>query len=83
MIAIAERRFKSGDVCPEQGPYEFDGYLDGSSDLLPALEEMEILARMGQAFPTIRSQRRPCYWTPAVFAGASTKEMTAHAYSWL
>lgn len=63
MTTAIGQRFKSGDHCVERGQYEFDGYLDGSSALLPALEEMEVVLRSGQLFPLVRSQSRACFWT--------------------
>jgi hypothetical protein len=58
-------RFKSGDICVERGRYEFDGYLDGSSELLPAFEEMEVVLPSGQLFPLIRDRSRGCFWQRA------------------
>lgn len=65
MYAASVRRFRSGDICFTSGRYEFDGYLDGSSEFLPAPEEMEVPLRAGQRFPLIPSQWRACYWAPA------------------
>lgn len=61
--AITER-FRSGEVCAESGMYEFDGYLNGSSELLPTPEEMEIWVASGNVFPLVFSSRRACFWSP-------------------
>ncbi len=56
-------RFKSGDVCAANGRFEFDGYLDGSSELLPFLEEMEVALKPGHVFPLISDRSKACYWS--------------------
>ncbi len=75
MIGAYDRRFKSGEVCVDPGGYEFDGYLDGSSELLPALEEMDVRLLRGQVFPLIRSQWRACFWRSADVSIAAADEL--------
>lgn len=55
-------RFQSGQTCCESGWYEFDGYLDGSCELLPSLNEMQIPLVAGDTFPVIQNTRQRCYW---------------------
>lgn len=62
MLTVADRRFRSGKVCPVSGVYEFDGYLNGASDELPYLDELEIVIRVGEVFPLIANRGRDCYW---------------------
>jgi hypothetical protein len=72
MIQDMKRRFQSGDVCPESGWYEFDGYVESPFDPLPALDEMEVRLSAGTAFPAIRNtNNRACFWILA--AGAPTQ----------
>ncbi len=65
MATIPGQRYQSGDRCMETGWYEFDGYLDGPTELLPAIDEMQIPLLAGQPFPPIRSRRRECFWMVA------------------
>jgi len=83
MIGTAIQRFRSGEVCIERGEYEFDGYLDGSSSALPALEEMEIRVSGGEVFPGVQSRGKPCYWTRAHAASAVARDATEFAFTWL
>ena len=62
MYATRKTRYRTSEICNASGHYEFDGYLDGCSDSLPALEEMDIRLRKGEVFPMISSQWRPCFW---------------------
>ncbi len=62
---MTSQRFRSGDRCKETGSYEFDGYLDGSSELLPFPGDMEIELTAGEMFPRIQQRHRACFWTPS------------------
>ena len=62
MTPSPNRRFRSGEPCPDSGWYIFDGYLDGSLEPLPALGEMEVSLEAGEVFPPIRSPAKECYW---------------------
>ncbi len=63
MRAKTDQRFQSGEVCIVSGWYDFDGYVDGSSEPYPSLFELEIPLHAGEVFPPIRNPRRACYWT--------------------
>lgn len=65
MATIPDQRFRSGEKCIEAGCYEFDGYLDGSSEELPGLGETEIWVSAGQRFPPPIGRQRKCYWKRA------------------
>lgn len=62
MYAAMQTRYRTSEICSRTGLYEFDGYLDGSSEGLPALEEMEIHLHAGELFPMITKRWRTCYW---------------------
>lgn len=62
MYVAMRTRNKTSEICGRTGRYEFDGYLDGSSEQLPALEEMEIYLYAGEVFPMITKQWRACFW---------------------
>lgn len=55
-------RFRTGEVCPESGRYQFDGYLDGTRSPAPTPEEREIPLSRGEKFPPIRSAGKSCWW---------------------
>ena len=69
MYSFVGYRFRSGEVCPETGEYEFDGYLNGNSDGLPYFDELEIALKAGHLFPVISSRHRACYWRLAETPG--------------
>jgi hypothetical protein len=58
----AEQRFVSGEFCVEPARYVFDGYVDGSFDPPPSVDEMEIAPARGEVFPPIQNPPRACYW---------------------
>jgi hypothetical protein len=60
---VIQCRYRTGDVCPQAGLYEFDGYVDGCSDELPFADEFEAVVVAGQLFPLIASRRRECFWS--------------------
>ena len=64
MYAAMQTRYRTSEICSRTGLYEFDGYLDGSSERLPALEEMGIHLYAGEVFPMITKQWRACFWIP-------------------
>jgi hypothetical protein len=59
------QRFRTGEPCPSgaEGPFVFDGYLDGSAD--PAPETREITLEASQVFPA-GTQDKPCWWKKTV-----------------
>jgi hypothetical protein len=63
-VTAAYPRYQSGETCVDSGAYEFDGYLDGSSEALPDLDESEISLGAGDVFPPMRHPRKPCFWKP-------------------
>lgn len=65
MLIAAQSRFRTSESCRKSGCYEFDGYLDGGSDYLPALEEMEVQVCAGEPFPAVSNPSRACFWTTA------------------
>lgn len=62
MSTIPGIRHCSGETCPDGGWFEFDGYLDGSSELLPQLDELRIAMGSGQRFPRVTERHRQCFW---------------------
>jgi hypothetical protein len=66
MEANTNSRFKSGDVCPEGGLYEYDGYVNGAFELIPYMNAIQLALRPGDLFPPIRNPLREsaCYWMP-------------------
>jgi hypothetical protein len=66
MNGTPNRRFRSGEPCPDSGWYIFDGYLDGSPEPLPPLGEMEVSLEAGETFPSIHSPAKDCYWQSAL-----------------
>ena len=61
-VTGVDQRFRTGEVCLETGTYEFDGYVNGSSDGLPFSDELEIAILAGAPFPPIQSRNRACFW---------------------
>ncbi len=55
-------RFRTGETCPESGRYQFDGYLDGTSQPSPLAAERELPISRGEKFPPVRSSSKACYW---------------------
>lgn len=62
MATIPDQRHQSGQVCRVRGQYEFDGYVDGTSDELPDPDEAEVWLVVGQAFPFVSRVNKACYW---------------------
>ena len=62
MVSYGNDFFQSGDMCLQSGWYEFDRYVDGSSEPPPSLDEWEIPLRAGQVFPLTHHPKRACYW---------------------
>lgn len=58
------RRFRSGEVCREDGWYGFDGYVGRSSETPASLTAIEVPLRAGDAFPGVHHSDKPCYWKP-------------------
>jgi YjzC-like protein len=55
-------RLRTGEVCPESGRYQFDGYLDGTWEPAPHAAERQIPLSRGEKFPPIRSSGKSCWW---------------------
>lgn len=55
-------RYKTGQICPLPGDYQFDGYTDGTSYPSPTPEELVIPLDKGDTFPPIRSSGKACFW---------------------
>jgi len=62
MITTQTHRFRSGEKCVESAEFEFDGFLDGSAEQLPAPEEMTICVSTGQPFPGAGPDGKPSFW---------------------
>jgi hypothetical protein len=54
-------RYKTGEECPKDGRYRFDGYTDGTSTPSPTWDEQEIPLSKGEIFPPVRSTNKACY----------------------
>jgi protein kinase-like protein/CHAT domain-containing protein/TIR domain-containing protein/YjzC-like protein len=55
-------RYRTGEKCPRNGIYVFDGYLGGSWSPAPTEYEERISINVGEAFPPMRSQHKACWW---------------------
>lgn len=54
--------FWTGQECQQKGYYGWDGYLDGSHQPAPSLEELSISLFKCEVFPPIRSSAKGCFW---------------------
>ncbi len=64
-MATTAHRCQSGETCRETGSYEFDGFVDGSTNPIPSPEEREVMVASGAPFPTPRGSTKACFWKPA------------------
>jgi hypothetical protein len=61
MIRIGHR-FMTGQICSTTGNYEFDGYIDGTSQPLLVDDDKRIAVDAGKPFPQVASKGRDAYW---------------------
>jgi len=61
-IFAQQRLYKTGEVAPHTGQYEFVRYTDGTTFPSPTAEERIIPLSKGEVFPPIRSANKACYW---------------------
>jgi serine/threonine protein kinase len=57
-----EKRYRTGEECPEHGSYTFDGYLDGIRIPIPPKYDRFIRLKQGQIFPPLRHSNEACWW---------------------
>lgn len=67
MTVTVDQRFRTGEVCPESGPYRFDGFVKEPAEPLRVDARALIELDSGEPFPTIGNPdaQRECYWRPA------------------
>ncbi|MEM9019993.1 MAG: YjzC family protein [Planctomycetota bacterium] len=62
MSTLASTRlYKTGQICPQSGVWEFVKYTDGTTYPTPTAEEREIPLSKGETFPTVRSAGKGCW----------------------
>ncbi len=71
-------RYQTGDICPETGLYDFDGFVEQADETAARLESFELPLAAGQRFPPIGEPKRACYWR-LVDDLAGTSGAGAHA----
>jgi hypothetical protein len=80
METVSEQRFQSGETCVESGRYEFAGFVTGPPIPPPPKHELQMVLRVGEVFPLIPSQVRPCYW--ALMNGVARLGLVGGADGW-
>ena len=55
--------YKTGDIAPHTGRYQFVRYTDGSTSPAPTPEERVIPLSRGETFPPIRSCNKGAFWS--------------------
>lgn len=61
-MAYIGQKFKTGQICPTKGKYQFDCYTDGSTYPSPTAEEKVIPMDIGDTFPPINSANKGAWW---------------------
>ncbi len=61
MIRIGHR-FMTGQLCTTTGSYEFDGYIDASSQPLLTDDDKHITVNAGKPFPFASHDAKQAYW---------------------
>lgn len=54
--------YRTGQIAPQTGRYEFAGYIDGTTDKQPTAQERIIPLGKGETFPPIRSTGKAAFW---------------------
>ena len=54
--------YKTGELAPKSGNYDWVKYTDGTTRPLPTEEEQHIYLKRNSPFPPINSQNKGAYW---------------------
>jgi YjzC-like protein len=61
-MAKSGDRFRTSQICPTSGTYDFDGYEDSTPRKQPTANEKSIPMKAGGPFPPIHSTNASCWW---------------------
>jgi hypothetical protein len=54
--------YRTGEIAPHNGRYEFVQYGDGTTSPAPTVQERVIPLNRGDRFPPIKSSGKDAYW---------------------
>lgn len=55
--------YQTGDRCPTDGSYMWQGYVDGSASPAPTPDETHVSLSQGDTFPPVASSGKASFWS--------------------